>query len=323
MNPLLTSVAALSFVAVLSVVPSPALAYSAGDTCVLTKVVELRIDPRSSGKKRYLKPGTEVIIIEKFRKRARVQVGDTLGTLGNRPISKACSWKTEEPTPEPEPEPEPEPVPPNQPEEPDTDSIELPPPPPLEQVAEAPKSTEATAPETGSEPALDPAPPLTWPPVKKSEGPVDDESDPASSSASPTMSQEAEPLSRAVPDSSSSTLKPWVDIIVGGGTFLVGAAVWVHASGLESALNDDAVAYNASDTRVRNTWFDINHRQTHIDHRRMIAMTSMSLGFALAALGGYDLLFGSAPSVLTDASQDTPQLQLVLSPRSIEMNVGF
>ena len=71
MNRLFALLTALSLMAI-TLTPAHAFAYSAGDTCILTKIVELRIDPRSSGKKRYLKPGTEVVIIEKFRKRVRV-----------------------------------------------------------------------------------------------------------------------------------------------------------------------------------------------------------------------------------------------------------
>ena len=169
MNRLFALLTALSLMAI-TLTPGHAFAYSAGDTCILTKIVELRIDPRSSGKKRYLKPGTEVVIIEKFRKRARVQVDDTLGTLGNRPISKACEWKTEAPPPEPEPEPEPTPEPPPAPPAPvpaptpdaEEDSIELPPAPTDTPSDAAPIAAEASE-SSADDPRADPAPPLEWP----------------------------------------------------------------------------------------------------------------------------------------------------------------
>ncbi len=333
MNRLFALLTALSLMAI-TLTPGHAFAYSAGDTCILTKIVELRIDPRSSGKKRYLKPGTEVVIIEKFRKRARVQVGDTLGTLGNRPISKACEWKTEAPPPEPEPEPEPEPTPEPPPAPPapvpaptpdaEEDSIELPPAPTDTPSDAAPIAAEASE-SSADDPRANPAPPLEWPLSAASKPPTPSPEPIKATDPAPLI----EPATPTIvePPAADEASHPWVDVILGSSTVVAGGALWLHSSGLEQTLNDDAVAYNADEQRERNTWYDINQRQSEIDHHRMIAMTSITLGLVLSAIGFYELLFDSPPSSttasLSEQDESSTDYQILVNPQSVGLQIGF
>jgi len=264
--------------------PSSAFAYSPGDTCVLTKIVELRIDPKSSGQKRYLKPGTEVIIIEKFRKRTRVQVDDTLGTLGNRPIGKACSWK-EVPAP-PSPEVTPTPTEPDVPE--NEPSIELPPPPP-EPPAEVEVAPVPVLPDRALNAPLEQSPSVPTQPQPKvktpepvpAAEPIEEASAPTKTELAPALA--AEPLPQTI-------ASPWIDITLGATFVSAGSALWMHVAARQQQLTDDAVAYNEADTKLNNTWYDINQRQSEIDHHQIIAMTSLCIGAAFGSLGLWSLL---------------------------------
>ncbi|SVC94084.1 uncharacterized protein METZ01_LOCUS346938, partial [marine metagenome] len=60
---------------------------------------------------------------------------------------------------------------------------------------------------------------------------------------------------------------------------------------------------------------------------RMIAMTSMTLGLVLTALGFYDLLFDSPPSSttasLSEQDESSTDYQILVSPQSVGLQVGF